>query len=179
MPQEIRTSLYHSNFYIMLYRINLDERWRRLIGIPEPDIHMKDVEILLRGFAMLINGRDYRPSMTRFLNKFSNDAKSFSEDQVKYFEGLFNSFLQSCEGLSERAFKGKTNRINISMYESIFTAVCRKAYVNNSLDIAPINEDRINELKDDEDFINVTQSEIASKPNVETRLRRAQEILSN
>jgi len=46
-PPEIRTSLYHSDFYDMLYRINLDTRWRRLVGSPEPDLHMKDVEILL------------------------------------------------------------------------------------------------------------------------------------
>jgi len=177
-PQEIRTCLYHSNFYEMLYRINLEEGWRRLIGIPEPDMHTKDVEILLRGFAMLINGHNYRPSMTKYLNKFSNDAKSFSVQEVDYLERLFISFLDSCQNLSERAFKGKTNRINISMYESIFTAVCRAAYDNRSLNIASINEERLSSLKNDEEFINATQSETASKLNVETRLRRSQEILS-
>ena len=115
-PQEIRISLYNSNFYKMLYNINLDMRWRRLIGTPEPDIHMKDVEILLRGFAMLIDGDNYRPSMTKFLNKFSNDAKSFSDDDIDYLKNLFNSFLDSCQTLNERAFMGRTNKINISVF---------------------------------------------------------------
>jgi len=177
-PQEIRTSLYHSDFYDMLYRINLDTRWRRLIGIPEPDIHMKDVEMLLRGFAMLVGGDNYKPSMVKFLNKFSNDAKSFTEQDVKYLESLFGSFLNSCQNLNERAFTGKTNRINISIYEAVFTAVCEAAYEDKSLNIAPITEEQLNLLKNDEDVKNATISKTASKMNVETRLRRARELLS-
>lgn len=177
-PQEIRTSLYHSKFYDMLYRINLDGSWRRLIGVPDPDIHMKDVEMLLRGFAMLINGSNYKPSMTKYLNKFSNDVKSLAPSDIKYLEELFNSFLGSCQNLTENAFMGKSNRINISMYESIFTAVCKAAYDNKSLDISPIDEERLNLLKNDEEFKNAALSGTASKPNVETRLRKSQEILS-
>ena len=177
-PQEIRTSLYHSDFYDMLYRINLDTRWRRLIGIPEPDIHMRDVEMLLRGFAMLVGGDNYKPSMVKFLNKFSNDAKSFTEQDVKYLESLFGSFLNSCQNLNERAFTGKTNRINISIYEAVFTAVCEAAYEDKSLNIAPITEEQLNLLKNDEDVKNATISKTASKMNVETRLRRARELLS-
>src|SRR5258706_57175 len=47
-PQEIRSSLYHSHFYAMLYRINALLGWRKLLSVEEPDLHMKDVEILLR-----------------------------------------------------------------------------------------------------------------------------------
>jgi hypothetical protein len=34
-----------------LYRINSAPEWRRILQSPVPDIHMKDIEILLRGFA--------------------------------------------------------------------------------------------------------------------------------
>ena len=36
---------------------------------------MKDVEILLRGFAMLVKGDKYRPSMAKFLNQFSRTQR--------------------------------------------------------------------------------------------------------
>jgi uncharacterized protein with ParB-like and HNH nuclease domain len=62
-PQEIRTSMYHSAFYEMLYRLNVKSGWRKILGTQEPDLHMKDVEILLRGFAMLIDGDNYAPSL--------------------------------------------------------------------------------------------------------------------
>lgn len=48
-PQEIRTSLHHSPFYDMLFEINMMPGWRRLLPTPEPDLHGKDIEILLRG----------------------------------------------------------------------------------------------------------------------------------
>lgn len=55
-PQEIRTSMYHSKFYEMLYHANMNQVWRGFIGSTEPDLHMKDIEILLRAFAMLLDG---------------------------------------------------------------------------------------------------------------------------
>lgn len=54
--QEIRTSLYHSPFYDMLYRININQLWRTQTPKNIPDLNMKDIEILLRGFAMLLEG---------------------------------------------------------------------------------------------------------------------------
>jgi uncharacterized protein with ParB-like and HNH nuclease domain len=80
-PQEIRTSMYHSRFYEMLYSINSESRWRSILGSPVPDLHMKDIEILLRGFAMLIDGKSYSPSMVRFLNRFSRSCESVPDQR--------------------------------------------------------------------------------------------------
>src|SRR5205085_3716910 len=60
--QEIRASLYHSPFYKMLYKTNILPEWRRLLGIAETDLHMRDIEILLRSIAMLIEGDTYSSS---------------------------------------------------------------------------------------------------------------------
>ena len=69
-PQEIRTSMYHSSFYEMLYRANSLPAWRHVLANQEPDLHMKDVEILLRAFALLIEGEKYAPSMVKFKSVF-------------------------------------------------------------------------------------------------------------
>src|SRR5216684_4576176 len=82
-PQEIRTSMYHSPFYEMLYRANANPAWRRLLVNQEPDLHMKDVEILLRGFAMLIDGDNYAPSMVKFLNQFSRKCRSQTPEKIQ------------------------------------------------------------------------------------------------
>jgi len=39
------------------------------------------MEILLRGFAMLVLGNNYRPPMARFLNSFSEKVRSFSDEE--------------------------------------------------------------------------------------------------
>jgi hypothetical protein len=103
-PQEIRASLYHSPFYTMLYKINAAAQWRRFTGLTAADLHMKDVEILLRGFSLLFFGPTYRPSMTRFLNEASRKFQSLSGGDVAYIQSLFDSFIVSCSDLPDKAF---------------------------------------------------------------------------
>ena len=52
-PQEIRGCLYTSPFYDMLYSLNSNEKWRKLVGKKEEDDKFRDVEVLLRSFALL------------------------------------------------------------------------------------------------------------------------------
>ena len=74
-PQEIRICLYDSPFYKMLYDLNLDKKWRTLLGKPEEDDKFRDIEIILRSFALLTEEDQYSGSMVQFLNRFSNRAK--------------------------------------------------------------------------------------------------------
>ena len=178
-PQEIRTSLYHSSFYDLLYRLNAETAWRKLLGITELDLHMKDVEVLLRGFAMLIDGAQYSPSMVKFLNNFSRKSKKMSEEQNKYLEGIFHSFLTSCGSIGERPFHGrKTNKFNISLFEAVFAADCRQAFERRDTDIGPINAAGFENLKDDPSFAKASLEKTTSTSNVKNRLDLAKKFLS-
>ena len=177
-PQEIRTSLYHSKFYDLLYRLNLNQRWRKFIGIEEPDLHNKDIEILMRGFAMLMDGADYKPSLTRFLNNFSKRSKAMTIETIQYLDQLFAAFIESSSNLSNRAFYGKsTNKFSISMYEAVFSAACKAAFATRTLDVCVVNSEKLELLKNDSQFIYATQFSIASKANVRARLDEAAQIL--
>ena len=177
-PQEIRTSLFHSRFYDMLYSINLYEKWRNLTPSSTPDLNMKDVEILLRGFAMLVDGPIYKPSMTKFLNKFSFKAKKFPDANIQYLKDLFSAFLDKVAHSDSRIFHSKTGRFNISVYESNFVASCNKAFLDKTLNVADIDLEKVSLLKQDEEFIDATQSDTASEKNVKIRIERAKEVLS-
>ncbi len=177
-PQEIRTSLFHSNFYDMLYSINLYDNWRNLTPTSIPNINMRDVEILLRGFAMLVNWEEYKPSMTRFLNKFSYKVKTFPDENISYFEALFKHFIDSLPEHDEKFFHSKTGRFNISVYESIFVATCQNAFKEKNLEIKPFTIEQLNELKNDVDFIEATQSNTASAKNVAFRINKAVEVIN-
>ncbi len=177
-PQEIRTSLYHSSFYDLLYRLNAEAAWRTLLGITELDLHMKDVEVLLRGFAMLIDGDNYSPSMVKFLNNFSRKSKKMSEEQNKYLEVIFHSFLTSCEGIGERPFHGrKTKKFNISLFEAVFAADCKPAFERRDTDISPINAVGFEKLKEDEGFAKASLEKTTSTANVKNRLDLAKTFL--
>ncbi len=176
-PQEIRTSLYHSKFYNQLYKMNLDSDWRLLLNKKEPDIHMKDIEILLRGFALLLDGKNYAPSMTKFLNHFSKSSKNFSEESLVYFRELFIVFCRIVLPLGENIFNSKTGKFNITVFESIFVALCSNAVQQTNLEVNTTTIEKINILKNNDQFTAASQENTAGKRNVEKRLELAKEIL--
>lgn len=177
-PQEIRVSLYHSSFYVMLDKLNRNEKWRRLIGLPEPDLHAKDVELLLRAFAMLWYSATYKPSMTRFLNLCSRRFKRVSGDDINYCERLFESFLDACEELDSRAFVSRQGkRFNISTFEAVFVAAASVPFSNRALISSKISVENLERLKADPQFYEATLRSTASSANVALRKSRAIELL--
>ena len=176
-PQEIRRAAYNSKFYDMLYKTNVQPQWRELVGQKTPDIHMQDVEILLRGFAMLINGDVYRPSMVKFLNQFSKDAKAFEAAQLEQLGQLLDSFLHSCSGLPRDAFHNARGRFSPTIFESVFVAACERPYAEGRLVEGSISESSLAALKEDEEFNSATRSMTSHSANVAIRLERARAIL--
>ena len=176
-PQEIRRCMFDSKFYDLLYRTNTEERWRGLVGAKVPDVHMKDVEILLRGFAMLMQGHTYRPSMVKFLNGFSKQARSFDGDQLTHLQSLLSSFLNSCKTLPSDAFHSLQGRFSPMIFESVFVAACHEPYTKGQQVEGEINLDSLNALKSDPDFHSATQSQTTATVNVNKRLDRAKDLI--
>ena len=177
-PQEIRLCLYHSDFYDMLERINTESVWRRFIQNNEPDLHMRDIEMLLRVFAMLVDSERYAPSMIKFLNRFSKDAKSNTSERNKYLERLFKSFLKASEHLSDDTFINKGNgRINIALIEAVFFAACKGSHAKDELVKRALDAERIQELKTDAEFVTAASVSTTSRNNVNIRLQRGMAIL--
>jgi len=179
-PQEIRTSMYHSNFYIMLYKINMHPDFRKLLSSPEPDLHMKDIEILLRAFAMMVDSTSYAPSLVRFLNRFSKKCIANEESLNKFIEDLFYSYLASCSQLDDDVFINKRNgRFNIALFEAVFTATCEQAYKNGRLTHGHIDQSKIKALEDDQEFVKASYEATTRTTNVSTRLKRAREVIGS
>jgi uncharacterized protein with ParB-like and HNH nuclease domain len=178
-PQEIRISMYHSPFYEMLYRLNGRDEWRRILRTQEPDLHMKDIEILLRGFAMLIEGDKYSPSMVRFLNQFSRRCKEHSEEKNGYLEKLFDSFLNASKKLPDDAFLNKKNRrFNIALYEAVFTASCTEAFRERREVQGEVAEAQLTALENDPEFTKAALEGTTGTSNVRTRLARAKTLIT-
>ncbi|MCX6175104.1 MAG: DUF262 domain-containing protein [Ignavibacteriales bacterium] len=176
-PQEIRSSLYHSDFYRMLSRINLLPEWRNLIARDEPDIHMKDIEIILRCFALLISGNNYRAPMSKFLNLFSKSAKSYSTEQIQIFETVFILFLNAAKQLALTEYIASSGKFNISTLEAIFRAMCEVSLNGPNPVIMAPDRKKIEELKNDEGFRKAVLESTVSKKNVEERFKIAKKIL--
>jgi len=173
-PQEIRASMYHSKFYEMLYRVNLDEKWRSLIGLAEPDLHMKDIEILLRSFATLVDSESYKSSLRSFINSFSRKAKSMNKDELFLLESLFLNFLGNID--DDKIFRSQRGKFNVSLYEAAFFGATRRSYSSRKPDVNFSIED-IRTLEDDRTFRDAASAAAGSKENYSRRLGRALEIV--
>ena len=135
---------------------------------------MKDVEILLRGFAMLIDGKNYAPSMVKFLNEFSRKCKGHSDEQNEFLSSLLDSFINACSTLPDNGFLNKkTGRFNVALYEAAFAAVCAKPFLEKRTILEKVPTEQLAQLETDQSFINATLEGTTQTKNVKSRLDSA------
>lgn len=177
-PQEIRGCLYHSDFYSMLARLNYHKTWRNALKMPDLDLHMKDVELLLRCIALAYEYRNYKPSLANFLNKFSKRAKAFEKEENFYLEKLFVSFLESIENVNPDLFVSeKSRRFNIFIFETIFATQATKKIQNRELFDGKIDQKLLQAILDDEEFQGACVAGTTNTTNVFKRLTVAERHL--
>ena len=178
-PQEMRMSLYFSDFYSMLLRANYEQGWRRLLNSAEPDLHLKDMELLLRMFAMLISADKYSPSMSKFLNQFSKECQSNTREVNRYLEDVFKHFLKATSDLPDNVFVNKSNNhVSIALMEAVFAATCRVKYQAGGLPKGNLNLEELRALGTDQAFVEASQRATTQRANVHKRLDRAFELVS-
>lgn len=175
-PQEIRGSLYHSMFYDLLYRLNLEPIWRRLLKMDAPDLHMRDIELLLRGFAfaMMLDGNNYYSSLAKFLNDFSNRMKKITHDKITFYELYFKSFLEYCSDLPADTFiNKKTKRFNTFLFEAILFATSIDKITVDKLYTDKIDLSKIKLMESDSEFNEYSVAGTTNKASVLKRLEIA------
>jgi len=175
-PQEIRASLYHSPFYDALFNLNMDIGWRRLIGSVEPDLHMRDIEVLLRGLALSRRGQQYAPSMVRFLNEFSKLAQAYSPNEVDRAVEDVKGFLEAVAPVSPEVFQTRQGRFSLPLFDAIFPAVLAKreedpAFLLSASDVRAVSAD--------EEFQGFSQEQTTNTSNVKGRLERGTALVGS
>ncbi len=177
-PQEIRSSLYHSAFLQALHRVNLNPVWRNLIGLPDPDLHDKDVEILLRVFSLVADGDNYSEPMSSFLSAFAKKARNLAEARVQYMASLFEAFFEVIKNIPRESFAvTESGRFNIAAFEGIFRAACTSAFNAATLDIVPLTEAKLLAVRADSEFVAATQEGVGRTAYVKQRVVRAMAVL--
>lgn len=173
-PQEIRGCLYHSDFYSMLVRLNYHQPWRAVLKMENLDLHMKDVELLLRSFAMAYERMNYKPSLANFLNKFSKKARAFDKTENAYLENLFMTFLEHIKNVSPDVFVSeKSRRFNIFLFEAVFASLATKKIANREVFVGQIDQAKLHAILDDKEFQDACVAGTTNTTNVFKRLNVA------
>ena len=160
----------------MLNFLNQNSIWRKLYGKPE-DGKFKDVEIILRSFALLCSSEDYSGSMNSFINRFAKKAMNYSVQEIEYFRTLFISFLESCSDIPTESFCSKKGEFNGALFDCVFVVSVKKCYEEKSLVCKKIQPDRIEALKVDPEFEEAITHSTSHTKMVKTRLEKAREYL--
>lgn len=174
--QEIRACLYYSDFYRMLSKLNQNSIWRNLYGKPE-DGKFRDVEIILRSFALLCDGVNYNGSMNVFINRFAKKAMTYSHQEVEYFYKLFLSFLDASVNIPRDLFATKKGELNVALFDSIFAVVADEYYRSKSLITKKLQQERINALKADSEFEEAITHSTSHTKMVAKRIAKARAYL--
>lgn len=88
-PQEIRNCVFRGDLVRILRYLNQDKNWRKILGKNTFDRHQKDVELILRIFALSYFFGDYEKPMKEFLNQIMNREKVGVSSLVKSFQSAF------------------------------------------------------------------------------------------
>lgn len=121
--QEIRNAVYSGVFNQQLISLNLNDNWRTLLGKPFVDRRLKDVELILRFFALLRKKANYRPSMREFLSNYQRDNQrnnNFLSSNKEIFENTVDLILNE---LGQNAFKLFASTVNKSVCDSVMVAI--------------------------------------------------------
>lgn len=175
-PQEIRGCLYRSDFYKMIYSLNSEPCWRDIVGKKEEDDKFRDVEVLLRSYALLYDGELYSGSMIRFLNRFSKEAQGFDGEKIEQSKKLFFDFISVCADIDKKDFLTQTGSLNVSLFDAVFVTISEKILADG-IEQAAITQDAFDALKKDENFKNAITHSTSHVESVKTRLRLARKYL--
>jgi hypothetical protein len=162
----------------MLDQVTFTREWLHVTGKKQPHINLKDTEVLLRAFAMLVDGAKYREPIGIFLNAFSKKAKTFSTEEVDFARDVIMAFLKKMFALPRSVFSvTERTRFNIAFFEAVFRVLCERAYKKRTTAMPDVEKNQFASLRLDEDFVRATRFSTGQATNVKLRFEKVRKAL--
>ena len=124
-PQEIRNCVLYGRFNDLIEELNRSENWRQIVGTKSPDKRLRDVELILRFFALFYNLDNYEKPMKGFLNSYMRKNRNPDPKQLAAFSALFTRTADTVvRYLGEKPFSIHRG-LNIAVYDAVFTGFAK------------------------------------------------------
>ena len=121
--QEIRNCVFRGNIVNVLRELNKDKNWRKIMGKNSFDKHQRDIELILRLFALSRPSFEYEKPMKEFLNKTMDKNRTASSNDFKRFIRRFSKAAEIIvKKLGEKPFHVR-GPLNTSVLDSIFCTI--------------------------------------------------------
>lgn len=169
-PQEVRSCIFYGSFNTLLIDLNKGESWRSLFG----PVHgrNKDIETILRFFALYDNFESYKAPMPSFLDRYMEENRNIDADKLLKMSTLFESTTSRLfEACGESLFKtGGT--LLLAKFDAITVGFAKAIALGVTFENIEINA-KIETLLANEDFIDSTAEFINDTGNVIKRVKAA------
>jgi hypothetical protein len=171
-PQEIRNCVFRGGFVTLLKDLNGDINWRRILGKRTFDKHQKDVELLLRVFALSQTWGHYEKPMKQYLNRAMDEHSSGKTPRVAWFSERFKAATELIVSqLGSKPFHIR-GPLNSSALDSVLCTVIE------NLEKAPNDlAERYAKLRGDESFRGATFYGTSDVTVLNTRFKAAKKYL--
>ena len=172
-PQEIRNCVFRGDFAPLLKDLNKDKNWRLILGKKSLDKHQKDVELVLRLFALSRSWNQYEKPMKEFLNVAMQKNRQGTSPHVKWFSERFpKATAIVVEALGEKPFHIR-GPLNSSVLDSVMCMI-----IENLERLPKDVGARYKRLVSDNEYLSGTFSGTSDVDVLKSRFQRAREFLS-
>ncbi|WP_339706894.1 DUF262 domain-containing protein [Algoriphagus aquimarinus] len=170
-PQEIRACIYYGEFNELLNVLVKHQAWRQIFG-KNSDYRLKEQELILRFFSLLLYRNEYEKPLKSFLNMVMSRNRDCNEHSAEKLSEIFKkNFDFIVQFLNPRPFRIKRN-LNLGAYDAISTGIAERLMKSNVQDYAAFQEAYTN-LVENEEFIQVVQGGTSDENNIRMRLDMA------
>ncbi len=189
-PQEIRNCVYQGPLNTLLMDLNEMSEWRELYGRPVRDERMRDLELILRFFALSSNDiqLDERApsiiSLKKFLNQYMD--KNNKEELINSLRQRFvNAIKYAHQHIGGGAFHNVSptdntrlvERFSPTVFDSVMIAIDRALQDGNAHNNINHLEERRRTLLTVPDYQQILSQETMRTPNIRSRVNRMYEAL--
>jgi len=189
MPQEIRNCIYQGRLNLLLFELNRLPNWRRLFGTQLEDQRMRDIEFILRFFAL--NSQEFGAltreniSLKKFLNQFMGTHLNPTDHELDLFR---NRFIRSIDFIANHIGENAFNNLSTTspgrfspnfsptIFDSIAIATDQLIEEGFDFQVNTFLENRIGLLHDEEYKFFITK-ETMRKDAILGRINKVKTIL--
>ncbi len=172
-PQEIRNCVFRGGFNKRIREANKDENWRKILGKKYLDKHQKDVELLLRVFALVDAEPAYEKPMKEFLNRAMKQHDSGATKKATKFFSVFPKLTKSIvDALGARPFHLR-GPLNVSALDSVMSVLAANYGKLGAVDL----KKQYSKLLGDIEFDDYTRINTTDTKTVLDRISKVEEYL--
>ena len=166
-------SLFYGDFMRLVVQLNEDANWRRILGSP-PDQRQKDVEIILRMFALTEGYQDFKKPLTKFINEYCRKMKKYSDEDGLY-QRCFSNFSEHMAKLERDLYlEPKSKRVSVPILEACFAASAFQAFKDNDVNsIRSFDKNYVESLRNEGRFDELFTGKTTDVDSVKGRIALA------